>query len=159
MTLTPQTALKEKVQVTHAKKMALRKSSLKRCEWAMWHLHPPSFTAPMIEHRRGFGSYLFIYLFWAPVSLTFPPRNLWLSEEHSSCDPTLEGGMIKGSLGRLGKTFPLRMDILPVKRLFPRRWDSRSRFSGVTTWKGRIWPQSPTYMFFFPTRANGRHQP
>lgn len=45
MTLTPQTALKGKVQVTPAKKMALRKSGLKRREWAMWHLHPPSFTA------------------------------------------------------------------------------------------------------------------
>lgn len=49
----------------------------------------------------------------------------------------LEGGMIKGSLARLGKTFPLKMDILPVKRLFPPRWGSRSRYPRVTTWKGQ----------------------
>lgn len=117
----------------------------------------PNFITPVTENLRGFGSYLFIYS--KPSRLSLSTQELVTLAQHSSYDLTLEGGMIKGSLARLGKTFPLRMDILPVKRLFPPRWGRRSHYSRVTTWKSRIWPQSPTYMFFFPTRANGRHWP
>ena len=145
-------------RLTHLRKKTHTKLNTKCPEHSMWAF--PSFQLhdiSVIENFGGFGSYLFIYSKPSCLSLSTqePMTLVW----HSSCDPTLEGGMIKGSLARLGKTFPPRMDILPVKRLFPPRWGSRSRYSRVRTWKGKIWLESPTYMFFFPTRANGRHQP
>lgn len=144
-------------RLTYLCKKTHTKLNLKCPEHSMWaFLYFRNITS-VIENFRGFGSYLFIYS--KPSCLSLSTQELVTLVYHSSCDPTLEGGTIKGSLARLGKTFPPRMDILPVKRLFPLRWGSRSHYSRVTTWKGKIWLESPTYMFFFPTRANGRHQP
>lgn len=70
--------------------------------------------------RRGWGSYLFIYLFWPPLCLSLSSKKPCDSRESLvAVTPTLEGGMIKGSLGRLGKTSPPRMDNTACEKVIP----------------------------------------
>lgn len=168
MTLPPQTASDEK----SAKAFFPCDPSIKnwRCARSACHVlnrpcgictRPASWCRWLNTAEERVGV-LFIYLFilTPPVSLTFLEETLWLSGEPSSCDPHTGRRYDQRQPGQTWENISTENGQYCLwKRLLPPRWDSRSHYSGVTTWKDKIWPQSPTYMFFFPTRANGRHQP